>query len=235
MNSLDLGMQQFLAHFAKRSDAFDYVMAAVVNSDVLRNGPLIAALWWAWFDSDSDRMPARRSMVVASMTGAMLATLASRACTHLLSYRPRPVMTPGVRDLLPYVSTANAHWAEHHSSFPSDTATLAFALSVGLFLMSRRAGIAALLWSVVVVSFPKVYLGAHWITDIFGAALLGGTLVVIVARWQSRNALDRIFMRFAERAPQAFYPLVFLASCEIMAQFETLRGVSWWLIGKRLH
>ena len=58
-------------------------------------------------------------------------------------------------------------------SFPSDHATAAGAVAVGLLLSHRRCGtIAAAL--AVLMAFTRVYVGAHYLSDVLAGLVLGG-------------------------------------------------------------
>ncbi len=74
-------------------------------------------------------------------------------------------------------------------SFPSDHATAAGAVAVGLLLTNRRWGIIAGVLAVV-MAFTRVYVGAHYPGDVLAGLALGGTIaaigVVIVVPFLSR-------------------------------------------------
>jgi undecaprenyl-diphosphatase len=78
-------------------------------------------------------------------------------------------------------------------AFPSDHAVMAGAVAAGLWLVSRRLGVAATL-AAMVMAAARVYVGAHWpgdvlaglvlgaVVSLIGYVLLRGLLVAIVAR-----------------------------------------------------
>jgi undecaprenyl-diphosphatase len=78
--------------------------------------------------------------------------------------RPRPYDTYPIHLLVPRV---------HDTSFPSDHAIVGFAVAVGVMMVNRRAGIA-LLAAALVLCFARVFVGAHYPTDVLAGAALGG-------------------------------------------------------------
>lgn len=65
-------------------------------------------------------------------------------------------------------------------SFPSDHATTAGAVAVGLLFANRRWGIVASALAVL-TAFTRVYVGAHYPSDVVAGLALGG--IVAAAGW----------------------------------------------------
>ena len=63
-------------------------------------------------------------------------------------------------------------------SFPSDHATAAGAVAVGLLLTNRRWGIIAAALAVV-MAFTRVYVGAHYPADVLAGLALGGIVAAV--------------------------------------------------------
>jgi membrane-associated phospholipid phosphatase len=63
-------------------------------------------------------------------------------------------------------------------SFPSDHATLAGAAIAGLFLVDRRLGWAATAGGLLLCA-DRVYIGAHYVSDVVAGLVLGAAVAVI--------------------------------------------------------
>lgn len=109
--------------------------------------------------------------VVWAGLGTLLALGLSQPINHLVA-RPRPYATlKGVEVL---VSRA------HDFTFPSDHATVAGAMLVGLLLADRPVGIASAAVGLF-LAFARVYVGAHYPGDVI-AGLIWGALVMLAFR-----------------------------------------------------
>ena len=104
-------------------------------------------------------------------SGAVLATAASGLA--LLIAQP---ISHAVDRLRPFAAhPAHAHLLISRSpdpSFPSDHATGAFALAVGLWLYDRTFGTIMLVLAAL-LSFARVYVGTHYPLDVVAGAALG--------------------------------------------------------------
>lgn len=87
----------------------------------------------------------------------------------------------------------------HDGSFPSEHAAIAFALSVTIFMHNKKAGWLFLI-SAIVIGVARVLANVHYPVDVFGGALTGTLVAVVVEKshvgaiinlWQKRKAYRR--------------------------------------------
>jgi undecaprenyl-diphosphatase len=106
----------------------------------------------------------RRRGAVLATAAAALGLLINQPVAHAVA-RTRPYLAhPGHAHLLIGRS--------HDPSFPSDHATGAFALALGVWLYDRTLG-TILLVLAALLSFARVYVGTHYPGDVVAGALVG--------------------------------------------------------------
>jgi membrane-associated phospholipid phosphatase len=196
---------------------------------LFKGGILLAAYWWFWFTPDESRRPGNRRLIVEALLGAMLALLINRALATGLPFRLRPMYTPGIGYHAP--SFDLQYNMESWSSFPSDAATYWLALSFGLLRVSRPVGALSMVFSLVWMCLPRVYLGIHYPADILVGAPIG-PLGVWLTAWGFAVRRDRLgsavmdgLRAFERSAPHWFYAAAFLFSFELARIFDDVRDM----------
>ena len=169
MNSFDTGVLSFFNQFARKSQVFDHAIAFLQDASLLKAGVLIAVLWWFWFDPRETEK--NRASILATLTATAVAILAARGLANLLPFRARPMNVEALHFNLPFGMKPGS--IEDWSSFPSDHATMFFALVTGIFFLSRRMGVMSFFYVVIFVMLPRLYLGIHFPTDILAGTVLG--------------------------------------------------------------
>lgn len=99
----------------------------------------------------------------------------------------------------PYAAMADVHVLVNRStdfSFPSDHATMAGAVAVGLFLASRRWGVPALVLGLLMAA-TRVYVGAHYPGDVLAGFALGGAVAAALVLVGSKH-LGKLLARLAQ-------------------------------------
>jgi undecaprenyl-diphosphatase len=224
MSAFDAALLQFFNQFADRSWALDNLVG-VISDTALAKGYLVLPLfWWAWFRPTPEKEAAQETVILTLLAGLIAVALA-RSLQIVLPYRPRPLHTAGLHFLAPYSSpvTYFSDW----SSFPSDHASLFFALATGLCLISPLIGALALLHAGLIVSLPRIYLGLHFPTDILSGALIGIGMMSLVWTFRSswRPVVDPV-LAWSRSSPQTFFPCFFLLTAELAHLFEDTRALA---------
>ena len=213
----------------------DQVVAFEEGRYLFRCLPLLV-YWWFWFTPDAERRDRNRRVLVGALLGTFAALVLARGMALALPFRLRPMHEIGLGYRPPPLPIVRN--MEDWSSFPSDTATLFFALSFGVMGLSRRLGAALMAYSLIWICLPRIYLGIHYPSDILAGALLGisVTWAVIRALEARGGALGRRVMAwlsaFEARQTGLFYAAAFALSFEVAMLFDDVRafgrgGLHW--------
>lgn len=225
MIPFDEGIVQFFNQFARRSFAFDKIVENISRNDLLKGGIVVSLLIWLWFrEGEKHEQERRREILLFGLFSSLAALLVARFLAFALPFRERPLRNPHLSFVLPYGMNENSliNW----SSFPSDHAVLFFGLATTIFLVSRRAGLLAMLHALFIVCLPRIYFGIHYPTDILAGALLGvaaGALSLVTA---IRHPMMKYFLLWSEKSPASFYAFLFLLAFQTAELFDPLRSIA---------
>ena len=143
-------------------------------------GLLVAGWWFARRDGASARMAA----ALWAPLGTLLAVAVNQPIVAFVhEQRPYDTLT-GILVLATPTTDPG---------FPSDHATMAGAVTVGLFLVNRKLGLVAGL-AAALMACSRVYVAAHSPLDVVAGLLLGAA--VSLAGWA---LLHRVLIRVVER------------------------------------
>lgn len=178
-SSPDVVLLHALNGLAGRHPALDAVMIALAKYSPVLLAVVLAALWLTWRP---------RSQRLAFLAGvASLVALGIGQLVGMAFPRPRPYLVHHVLLLVPHAPD---------TSFPSDHTTLAFAVAATLWHLDRRWGIGLVLFGLA-VAVARVYIGAHYPTDVIGGAVLGTlvalALTALARRPRVEGAVERLF------------------------------------------
>ncbi len=222
MNLFDVGITTFLNQFSQHSRLLDTAVSFLAANHLFKGGVLAVIIWWAWFKTDEQK-PAHRQHILATLCSCVVAMAVARVLALTLPFRLRPLHQESLHLLLPYGMEPAT--LDGWSSFPSDHATLFFALAAGLCLVNRKVGILALLYTAVFIALPRVYLGLHYPTDIIAGALIGIIVALAGNKLLAHGKYLQAIESWAQAKPHLFYPLLFLFTYQIADMFNGSRGV----------
>ena len=155
---------------AEHSWVLDHLMAFSAQYLVFFAVPLLLVLWF-WPFSAETRAANQRIALATSLAIVLALSLA-----HVLARLDH--------DARPFASDPATRLLIHHTadnSFPSDHATLAFAVGATIVWWRRVMGLAALV-AAFLIAFARVFVGVHWPEDVVAGAMTG-LLVGTVMAW----------------------------------------------------
>lgn len=151
---------------------------------------ILALLPIIWFWPGKDDVRKQREWAVIAACGSVVISLGVNQVIIRLWERPRPFVAHHANLLINHSRDA---------SFPSDHATVGFAVAFALLLMVRNVGWIALVMAVI-VAFSRVYVGVHYPGDVLGAAAI--SFVVAYGMVRALPYLDPVIeppLRWARR------------------------------------
>lgn len=198
----------------------DQAAAAMTEGALLKFGAFAAVVVWLWFKPADDQAAVRKALVVAVAAG-LAAMFVARMLALNLPFRERPFARAdlGLHFYARYVGGLRT-W----SAFPSDHAVLAFALITGIWRVSKRVGVAVLIYGLFAICLPRIYVGLHYPTDIAGGAIIGVTAFWLFDRSRVGKGISEFALTQEGRRPQAFYVVWFLVLMELSIMFEDFRS-----------
>lgn len=232
MNPFDSTIVTFLNGFAGHSRLIDGIVSGLVSNPLLKGGVIVSLIWWAWFSpksrSNSDNSSGRE-LLLSGLVAGVLSIAVARGLALTLPFRERPIRNPDLHFHIPFGTDPDTliRW----SSFPSDHAALFFALSVSLFLVSRRVGIFALLYSFFIICLPRTYIGVHYPTDLLAGMAIGSAITYLVSLPALRIRFARPCLQLSEKSPGVFYAVFFLFTFQVAMNFDQVRYLAHGVIG----
>jgi len=172
-----------------------------------------------------------RQIIIGILVGGLVGMFATRMLTHVLPFRTRPLYTTELNLTSPIEQLANL---DTRTSFPSDHATLFFALSTGFFFLSRWLGTLAVLYTLFMVCFPRVFLGYHYPSDIVVGAMVGIVAALIANAPRIRHVFYQPLVAWQHRHPGLFYIGLFLMTYQMNNMFNDVRSLLSYMLGSAI-
>ncbi len=229
INWFDQTVIAFLNGFAQQSQLFDELVLRLNGNDLVKGGMIVATFWWLWFKHDQESSEGTvRASVLATLFGALTAVFLARACQLLLPFRPRPIHNPDFSLILPYGSDVSV--LDSWSSFPSDHGALFFGMVVGLTWISKRLGMLSFLYVLAFITFPRIYSGMHYPSDMIAGSLIGIACLIGNMLVLTKYDFTKPVFIWAERHPPSFYACFFLFTFQVTTLFDGARKVAGFFV-----
>jgi undecaprenyl-diphosphatase len=194
----------------------------LAREDYLKSLPFMLVFWALWFWSGPEERTAARERLVAVLLTSVTIIAVTRALANHMPFSVRPLHS----DLpLRLAEFQFAQELDGWSSMPSDHASLFMGLAVGLMLCHRWFGMFLVVWSVFVVSLPRIIFGYHWPTDIVVGWIIGAGLALALHRPLTALVRSTGVVPYFEAREALGYPLLFLATFEVARMFWMTRFV----------
>jgi membrane-associated phospholipid phosphatase len=219
MNSFDTTILTFLTHVASTSILFNNATRLIAGLYMFKGFVLVPILWCMWFQP-GPRSEWRREMVIATIASGLLALAIGRLLAHYFPFRLRPVYNLQLH--LHFPEAGQEGELRTWSSFPSDHAMLWMSVATGIFLVWRRVGLFALLYTAVFICMPRIYLGLHYPTDVLAGAVIGIAITTVATRDFVRRRFAAPVLRMINKFPGLGYALAFILCFELITQFDEI-------------
>lgn len=231
---------------AGRSWLFDSVVAFFQDNDLAKAGVIGCCFLAAWYGGKTnDGTNARRKILIVTLIAAVFVITTTKVLSHTI-FLPRPeiqsqkifrlegdqlVEMPRIPVRIPLDETSQKDYRALLSgdvetndlgSFPSDHAGFFLAISLGIWLASRRLGLIALGWTLFVILAGKMIGAHHTPLDIAaGAAVAIAELAII--QWAIRKRLSRwldklsgLSLRYSALSSAIIFAVVFEVSSTLV-------------------
>ncbi len=218
MNIFDSTIIEFINQFSQLSLFVDTTITFIAKNNLAKGGVLLTIFWWGWFRVNKRQVYVRVHLL-STLFSSLIVMAIARILALSLPFRLRPIHMESLDFTLPYNMKLTT--LEGWSSFPSDHAVLFYALSTGMFYISKRTGIFAFVYTTLFISLPRIYLGLHFPTDIIGGAYLGIVITLLITSNSFINKISQNILNWSNTKPEIFYPVLFMITYQMVELFSS--------------
>jgi hypothetical protein len=246
---------------AGRSWFFDSIVGLTQGNDLVKAGLIGCCFFAAWYSGKTlEEMRARRKVLLVTLVAAVCVLTTTKVLSHTI-FLPRPAIESQKiyhlsGDNLVEMKRANVRVpldeesqkdnrdllngdvkTNDLGSFPSDHAGFFLAISLGIFLASRRIGLVALGWTVFAILAGKIITAGHAPVDVAAGAAVAITelsVLRLAARTRLGLILDKISswtFKYSALSAALLFAIVF----EISSTLFHVRALLALVAAARLH
>jgi membrane-associated phospholipid phosphatase len=231
---------------AGRSWLFDSLVGLTQENDLVKAGIIGCCFFAAWYSGKTTvETRARRKILLTTLIAAVCVLATTKALSHTI-FLPRPAIESQKiyhlsGDMLVELKRSNVRIPlddtsqKNHrelvngdvqtndlGSFPSDHAGFFLAISLGIWLVSRRIGVIAIGWTIFVILAGKMIQGAHAPIDIVAGGAVAITELSVLRFAAQRglgHVLDRVTLwslKYAALSSALLFAVVFEISSTLI-------------------
>lgn len=200
---------------------FDLLVELVANNKLFKGGVMVSVMWYLWFKMNAFKHTKVREHILITLLTSIVAIAVGKSLALLMPFRYRPIHDPNLDFKMPFgiFEASETNNGILLSSMPSDHAVLYFSLAIGLYFISKKIGLIAILYTFFIIGLPRIYLGLHYPTDILVGAIIGVSIGVLGNLMLTNNKIIKTLLNYSVDKPQIFYALFFLFSYQIADLF----------------
>ena len=218
LQSLDDRLYLLINSLSGHSPFLDVLFSLPNVSNLVKAGPVGAALFYAWFSGQGPNRVRRRSILMVTLVSLALIVGITKTLGSTI-FVPRPlvrsvpmlqleqnkfVLEKPMPSRVPLLGANRERFealdqgtvtANDLASFPSDHAAFFFPLALGILLACRRAGVFALAWTCIVILLTRIISGMHSPFDVVVGAGIGTgvlLLMLLIATRLLKRTVDRM-------------------------------------------
>jgi membrane-associated phospholipid phosphatase len=230
----------------------DSFIALAIDNSLVKAGPVAAAFVFVWQAGSKEARQRSRRVLLVTIPSLLLVLLSTKAVADTV-FLPRPfiqsqqayhlegerlVESPRLAYRVPQEGFSHGRFERLKqgeieendlASFPSDHAAFFFALSLGIFLASRRVGLVALAWTLIVICGARIISGTHSPLDIVAGLSIGGAILLalqfMASRWLAGplNVAGQWTFRYPALASAGLFLILFEVANTLENTREVLR------------
>jgi undecaprenyl-diphosphatase len=225
MNLFDSSIIAFLNEPSHHFLIVDKIMKHIVDWQFVKGGLVFAVIWGLWFSySGGSKQEQVRTQIVSTLVACICSLLLAQVLEAGVFSRTRPIFSSDLQ-FVPPLGWNPSHYSGANC-FPSDHATMYFALATGIWFIHRVVGSILFLYVFLFICFPRIYLGLHYPTDILAGAFLGIGMTMMFSSSRIRCHVAKPFLRRMGTTPSLYYACFFLVTFEMGNLFLNVRGIA---------